>query len=434
MSGDPKDQRLQDSGWYYLEGGETRGPVAAAQLRRLFQAGHLGPETLLWRSGMPDWQSARALQGTTPPRTSPTDMPGPVADPAPSASAPPPDSVRRLPLLIAGAAIGVFILLGGIAIGWLLRSPATEPPASQQAAAQAAPAVPDPAPQSPSVAPEAEAAPDPVASQYQVIDLHRWFNSGVAGLMVVSQNMHYQILARLELAPRQADGTRQVTQVVEQTRLVQADEMSRATCQSALNDLVGRQFSYTLNQLDEITASPGLEPHAASQPAALLLEQAGLRVALIDEAGWRDIAQCSFQRPQPDIAEGQSWNRPVMRSWQPWGSWRGVTTYSRRGPEAAPGIRCDYVHAVSFVPSEPSGGGLALPLAGAQFQPAAATGSFVFDTERDRLVEAREVFHVKGTVTTSVTSVMGTETHLQVEERLELVIQISDQNPWLPGP
>jgi len=433
MSGDPNDQRLQDSGWYYLEGGETRGPVAAAQLRRLFQAGQLGPDTLLWRPGMQDWQSARALQGTTPPRTSPSGVPGPVADPAPSASPPPPDSARRLPLLIAGAGIGVFILLGGIAIGWLLRSPAAEPPASQQAAAQAAaaaPAVPDPAPQSPSVSPAAEVAPGPVASQYQVIDLHRWFNSGVAGLMVVSQDMHYQILARLELMPRQADGTRQVTQVVEQARLVQADETSRATCQSALNDLVGRQFSYTLNQLDEITAFPGLGPHAVSQPAALPLEQAGLRVALIDEAGWRDIAQCSFQRPQPDIADGQSWNRPVMRSWQPWGAWRGVTTYTRRGP-AAPGICCDYVHAVSFVPSEPSGGGLSLPLAGAQFQPAAAAGSFVFDAERDRLVEAREVFHVKGTVTTSV---MGTETHLQVEERQELSIQISDQNPWLPGP
>ena len=72
--------------WYYLENGETRGPLAAAQLKRLFQSGQLGPDTLVWRQGMRDWQPAPHPKGHSRARP-----------PLPSSRLPPPGSRLRAP-------------------------------------------------------------------------------------------------------------------------------------------------------------------------------------------------------------------------------------------------------------------------------------------------------------------------------------------------
>src|SRR5438034_37658 len=47
--------------WYYVENGEQRGPVTDADLESLRKAGTVGPETLLWREGMANWQASSEL-------------------------------------------------------------------------------------------------------------------------------------------------------------------------------------------------------------------------------------------------------------------------------------------------------------------------------------------------------------------------------------
>ena len=62
------------SDWHYLDGTASRGPIAESELRALAAAGRVGPDTLVWTAGMPQWAplaSRPALRVTLGP--SPSD-------------------------------------------------------------------------------------------------------------------------------------------------------------------------------------------------------------------------------------------------------------------------------------------------------------------------------------------------------------------------
>lgn len=59
--------------WYYAAAGERVGPISDADFRALCATGQLGPENLVWRAGMPDWQPLGLLQNSAP--ASPTAAP-----------------------------------------------------------------------------------------------------------------------------------------------------------------------------------------------------------------------------------------------------------------------------------------------------------------------------------------------------------------------
>ena len=46
--------------WYYAVDSEQKGPIDAAELNLLIAVSTIGPETLVWREGMTDWQPAAA--------------------------------------------------------------------------------------------------------------------------------------------------------------------------------------------------------------------------------------------------------------------------------------------------------------------------------------------------------------------------------------
>jgi hypothetical protein len=49
--------------WYYARENQQAGPVSAAELKRLADAGQLQPDDLVWREGMPDWAPAHNVRG-----------------------------------------------------------------------------------------------------------------------------------------------------------------------------------------------------------------------------------------------------------------------------------------------------------------------------------------------------------------------------------
>jgi TM2 domain-containing membrane protein YozV len=49
--------------WYYSVGGDRQGPVAAAELKKLADAGTLKPTDLVWKDGMADWSPAKSIKG-----------------------------------------------------------------------------------------------------------------------------------------------------------------------------------------------------------------------------------------------------------------------------------------------------------------------------------------------------------------------------------
>ncbi|MBC8010186.1 MAG: DUF898 family protein, partial [Burkholderiales bacterium] len=95
--------------WFYSKDGSERlGPLAPVEFEQLVQAGVITPETLVWREGMPDWQSWGAISGAGVPATPPPMMmapPPPPIDPAqPQDYTTSPFGERPMELKFTGAA------------------------------------------------------------------------------------------------------------------------------------------------------------------------------------------------------------------------------------------------------------------------------------------------------------------------------------------
>lgn len=54
------------SNWYYALGDSEQGPIPAAELKALAVDGTIGPDTLVWKDGMPDWKKAAEIPGLLP--------------------------------------------------------------------------------------------------------------------------------------------------------------------------------------------------------------------------------------------------------------------------------------------------------------------------------------------------------------------------------
>jgi hypothetical protein len=61
--------------WYYLEGGDQRGPVPLADIRARVLDGTVGPESYVWADGMPEWMPARQVPAVTPPAETRASLP-----------------------------------------------------------------------------------------------------------------------------------------------------------------------------------------------------------------------------------------------------------------------------------------------------------------------------------------------------------------------
>lgn len=48
--------------WYYADSGQRIGPVAESDLQSLYVSGKIRHNTLVWRAGMPEWQTFEAAQ------------------------------------------------------------------------------------------------------------------------------------------------------------------------------------------------------------------------------------------------------------------------------------------------------------------------------------------------------------------------------------
>ena len=56
--------------WYYAVGDERQGPVDAAEIERLIEAGTVTPNTLVWKAELANWEAARShftFTGAMPP-------------------------------------------------------------------------------------------------------------------------------------------------------------------------------------------------------------------------------------------------------------------------------------------------------------------------------------------------------------------------------
>lgn len=69
------------STWYYMDGGQQKGPISEDELRSLASAGRIRQDDLVWSAGMAEWGPARNLEGITWPLTPPPPPPLQPAQP-----------------------------------------------------------------------------------------------------------------------------------------------------------------------------------------------------------------------------------------------------------------------------------------------------------------------------------------------------------------
>lgn len=52
--------------WYYAKNGQQKGPINSAELKRMAQAGEIGPDDLVFREGGTNWVAASTVAGLFP--------------------------------------------------------------------------------------------------------------------------------------------------------------------------------------------------------------------------------------------------------------------------------------------------------------------------------------------------------------------------------
>ncbi|MCZ2343422.1 MAG: DUF4339 domain-containing protein [Bacteroidales bacterium] len=126
------------SQWHYQHNGQPNGPVTAARLKELVDAGGLLPTDLIWKQGMAKWVPARSLKGLFPdgpvatPEAAPVPArvvrsgPPPLPPPRPQGEDRPAEAVQGFPatrrsrhLMVAGVAgVGLVTIVLVAMVAW----------------------------------------------------------------------------------------------------------------------------------------------------------------------------------------------------------------------------------------------------------------------------------------------------------------------------
>jgi hypothetical protein len=261
---------------------------------------------------------------------------------------------------------------------------------------------------------------------FQEIDIQRAPKFAILGAVSV-QDLRYQLLSELRVGEPDDKGVRSVGQLVYDTRLVKSDDLSRAMFEESLRALKGWQFTYKLNRRGEViewTTGPTAGRKAA--PVEPKGAKGFLVISVLDEDGWKEMAQLSFFVPEEQTAGSQTWSRQMTHDFGPLGHWYGETSFLPK--ETHNGVlRVDYVHHMTYKSPDKDRGDLPFAIKDALFKAEMAGGTISFDTHARRIQTAQEHFLVKGTISTDI---LGQATTVQVEEQQAITIRILEQNPW----
>jgi TM2 domain-containing membrane protein YozV len=77
--------------WFYAVDGDRQGPVSAAELKKLADAGNLKAGDLVWKEGMADWAPAKSIKGLFTAAATPATAPAPARTEEPARPRPRPE-------------------------------------------------------------------------------------------------------------------------------------------------------------------------------------------------------------------------------------------------------------------------------------------------------------------------------------------------------
>jgi hypothetical protein len=263
---------------------------------------------------------------------------------------------------------------------------------------------------------------------YQEVLIARRPSFNVSGV-TISQDLQYRVISKLYVGTRASDGTLQVKQVIYETKLEKSDNLSRDTFAASLKAMRGQEFRYTLGKDNEIVKFAGPKDTRKVVKADGLGGEGFLLSSVMDDDGWKELAQLSFFLPPSPLKRGERFERKLTHNWGALGSWYGKTIYTPAG-ERSGEQRIDYAHYLHYVAPEKKAAELPFVITAASFKIDQAAGSIQWDPKTARIVSAMERFVVRGTVTTQV---LGQSVEAQVEESQAFALRVMDKLPSETG-
>ncbi len=187
----------------------------------------------------------------------------------------------------------------------------------------------------------------------------------------------------------------------------------------------GQEFNYTLDKNNEIVKFTGPKDTRKAVKADGLTGEGFLLSSVMDDDGWKELAQLSFFVPPASLKRGDRFERKLTHNWGAMGSWYGKTIYTPLGQRSGE-HRIDYAHYLHYVAPEKKTADLPFEITAASFKIEQASGSIQWDARLGRIVGATERFVVRGTVTTKL---LGQSVEAQVAESQDFALRITDDLP-----
>lgn len=258
---------------------------------------------------------------------------------------------------------------------------------------------------------------------FQTIEVHRQPTHEVSGFSIV-QDVQYSVVSRFEVQPTDENGRRQVVQKVVETRLVKADDLSRAAFEEPLGRLKGQQYTYTLNDRNEVIATKGFEDTA--KPRAVKVGGVGgfQLTSVIDRDGWKELIELTFFAPQENPPGGQ-WKCQTGHDWKPLGTLNGATTFVDRGTSNDM-RQVDFTRELTYSPPAEADESLPFEISESEFRVEAAKGRILFDPRLLRVSLAEEQFTVRGSFGVKL---LGQSAKISLTEKQAWTIRLSQQDP-----
>lgn len=266
----------------------------------------------------------------------------------------------------------------------------------------------------------------PAETFYQRVDIQRSPQFAVQGVNV-NQQIHYRILSSFQVYPPDERGRRKAVQTITDATLVEADPLSHAVFTQSLSEMQGRTFTFQVGKFSEVVSMEGHQDNTKSIEVKKPKSKGMLVSSVIDEDGWKELAQLTLFQPPQTGQTGRSFTRKTTHDWGALGSWYGKTNFTPSA-ESRNKQKFSYQHHLEYIPPNKEAGKMqdALPfeIESAKFRAYEAWGEIQYDTKHRRVTNVREVFHARGVIATSM---LGIPSTVKVNEKQVFTIAVTGQ-------
>lgn len=263
---------------------------------------------------------------------------------------------------------------------------------------------------------------------FQELIVQRKPSFAMEGLTELKQFLKYRAVSQLTIGRDEGRGFRKVIQKIVDAKLLDADSVSAKQFEKSVKELIGRQFTFTLDRKQKILDFKGDKDKVKTFDLKDLSALEGftgeglMMSSVMDFDGWREMAQLTFLLPDDSK---KKWTDQMSHDWGEMGQWSGETQFEKKGTTNQL-LRIDYAHWMNYLPGDLAKSKLPFKLEKVAFEVTEAGGRLLFDAKKGRIHSLEERFQVNGKIDASL---LGTTTKISLSEVQSFQLKLHDQNP-----